>query len=37
MRVIFIIRIWVHNGSAWIENAQRTITTNGMIFGGALT
>jgi len=30
-------RIWVHNGSAWIENAQRTITTNGMIFGGALT
>ena len=30
-------RIWVHNGTAWIENAQRTITTNGMIFGGALT
>lgn len=29
-------RIWVHNGSAWIENAQRTITTNGMIFGGVI-
>ena len=29
-------RIWVHNGSAWIENAQRTITTNGMIFGGEI-
>lgn len=27
---------WVHNGSAWIENAQRTITTNGMIFGGEI-
>lgn len=25
------------NESDWIENAQRTITTNGMIFGGALT
>lgn len=30
-------RIWVHNGSAWIENAQRTITTNGMIFGGIIS
>ena len=30
-------RIWVHNGSAWIENAQRTITTNGMIFGGVIS
>ena len=29
-------RIWVHNGSAWIENAQRTITANGMIFGGVI-
>ena len=29
-------RIWVNNGSAWIENAQRTITTNGMIFGGVI-
>ena len=29
-------RIWVYNGSAWIENAQRTITTNGMIFGGVI-
>ena len=29
-------RIWVHNGSAWVENAQRTITTNGMIFGGEI-
>ena len=30
-------RIWVHNGTAWIENAQRTITTNGMIFGGVIS
>jgi len=30
-------RIWVHNGTAWIENAQRTITTNGMIFGGIIS
>ena len=30
-------RIWVNNGSAWIENAQRTITTNGMIFGGVIS
>ena len=29
-------RIWVHNGTAWVENAQRTITTNGMIFGGVI-
>lgn len=29
-------RIWVHNGTAWIENTQRTITTNGMIFGGVI-
>lgn len=29
-------RIWVHNGTTWIENAQRTITTNGMIFGGVI-
>ena len=29
-------RIWAHNGSAWIENAQRTITTNGIIFGGVI-
>ncbi len=30
-------RIWIHNGSAWIENAQRTITANGMIFGGIIS
>ena len=30
-------KIWVHNGTAWIENAQRTITTNGMIFGGIIS
>ena len=30
-------RIWVHNGSAWIENTQRTITTKGMIFGGVIS
>lgn len=29
-------RIWVHNGTAWIENAQRTITTNGIIFDGVI-
>ena len=29
-------RIWVHNGTAWVENAQRTITTKGIVFGGVL-
>ena len=29
-------RIWVHNGTAWVENAQRTITTRGIVFGGVL-
>ncbi len=26
----------ITSGTAWIENAQRTITTNGMIFGGII-
>ena len=30
-------RIWVHNGTAWVENAQRTITTKGIVFGGVLS
>jgi hypothetical protein len=30
-------RIYIHNGTAWIENRQRVITTNGMIFGGVIT
>lgn len=30
-------RIYIHNGTAWIENAQRVITTNGTVFGGVIT
>lgn len=29
-------RIWVHNGTTWVESAQRTITTKGIVFGGVL-
>ena len=29
-------RIWVHNGTTWVENAQRTITTKGIVFGGVI-
>lgn len=29
-------RIYIHNGTAWIENAQRVITTNGTVFGGVI-
>lgn len=29
-------RIWVHNGNSWVENAQRTIIANGVVFGGTI-
>ena len=29
-------RIWVHNGNSWVENAQRTITAKGVVFGGTI-
>lgn len=29
-------RIWVHNGTSWVENSKRTIITNGIIFGGVI-
>lgn len=29
-------RIYIYNGTAWIENTQRVITTNGMVFGGVI-
>lgn len=29
-------RIWVHNGTSWVENSKRTIITNRIIFGGVI-
>lgn len=30
-------RIWIHNGTTWVENAQRIITAKGIRFGGVIS